>query len=219
MWKSAIDLSLYLVTHRGTLAMEEFYHIVRESAKGGVTVVQLRDDDPSTQKVIAMGKELHSFLRPMGIPLIINDRVDIAHAIGAEGVHLGQSDLSVSQARAILGSDAIIGLSVENMDQALQAEEEPVDYLAASPVFPSTTKLDCATPWGIPGLRRLCSLSRHPVVAIGGINAANAQQIAQCGAAGVAVVSAIFNAKCPKTAAAEIQRSFYGTSSSCDRRV
>ncbi|MES2121443.1 MAG: thiamine phosphate synthase [Chlamydiota bacterium] len=210
MWKCAIDLSSYLVTHRGTRAMEEFYHIVRESAKGGVTVVQLRDDDPSTQKVIAMGKELHSFLRPMGIPLIINDRVDIAPAIGAEGVHLGQSDLSVSQARAILGWDAIIGLSVENMDQAFQAEEEPVNYIAASPVFPSTTKLDCAPPWGLAGLKRLCSFSRHPVVAIGGINNSNAKEIAECGAAGVALVSAIFNAACPRTAANEIHRSFYG---------
>ena len=202
--KHPIDLSLYLVTDRKALTLEAFFHIIHAAIEGGVTIVQLREKDSSAKEIISLGKKLLSFLSPLGIPLIINDRVDIAHAIGAAGVHLGQSDLTVAEARAILGNHAIIGLSVETFAQAYQAESEQVDYLAASPIFHTNTKPDCAQSWGLDGLKQLCATTTHPVIAIGGINETNAKQIIECGAAGVAVVSALFNAPDPKAAARNI---------------
>lgn len=202
--KHFIDFSLYLVTNRKTLELENFFNIIRASIDGGVKIVQLREKNSSAREMITIGKRLLSVLKPLGIPLIINDRVDVAHAIGSDGVHLGQSDLKVEEARAILGEKAIIGLSVESLEQASEAMEEDVDYLAASPIFLTKTKTNCAKPWDLDGLKQLCAISKHPVVAIGGIDATNAQQIIRCGAAGVAVVSAIFNASCPKSAALKI---------------
>ncbi len=202
--KSPIDLSLYLVTNRGALTLEDFFRIISQSIEGGVKVIQLREKEASACEMIVIGKRLHAFLKPLGIPLIINDRVDVAHAVNADGVHLGQSDLKVSEARAILGGGAIIGLSIETIKQGIAAADEEVDYLAASPVFLTKTKSDCEKPWGLPGLQHLCSISRHPVVAIGGIDETNVERVLECGVVGVAVVSAIFNASCPKTAAITI---------------
>ena len=202
--KRLVDLSLYLVTNRGTLQLEDFFNIIRASIEGGVKIIQLREKEAPTHEIMAIGKQLLSLLKPLGIPLMINDRVDIAHAIGADGVHLGQSDLKVSEARAILGEKAMIGLSIESLEQAKAAMQEDVDYLAASPIFHTKTKTDCANPWGLSGLKQLCSISNHPIIAIGGVDATNVKQIIECGAVGVAVVSAIFNAPCPKTAAREL---------------
>lgn len=199
--KHSMDLSLYLVTHRGKLETEEFFQIIAAAVAGGVKVVQLREKEASARETIFLGKRLLAYLKPMGVPLIINDRVDVAHAIGADGVHLGQSDLNVAEARAILGRQAIIGLSVESLQQAQEALLEEVDYIAASPVFSTDTKTDCSAPWGLKGLKKLCSLSRSPVIGIGGINEANVKEVMHCGAKGIAVVSAIFDAPCPKAAA------------------
>ncbi len=199
--KRPIDLSLYLVTNRGARTPEDFLGIIREAIDGGVTVVQLREKEGSAREMVAIAGRLLAFLKPLGIPLIINDRVDVAHAVKADGVHLGQSDLKVAEARAILGKKAIIGLSVETPQQVVDAADEEVDYLAASPVFLTKTKSDCSKPWGLDGLKHLCSISCHPIIAIGGIDETNVAGILECGAIGVAVVSTIFNAPCPKTAA------------------
>jgi thiamine-phosphate pyrophosphorylase len=203
--KRPIDLSLYLVTQRSSLELEDFYNIIRSAVEGGITTVQLREKETSAREMISIGKRLLLLLKPFGIPLIINDRVDVAHAISADGVHLGQSDLSVAEARAILGKKAIIGLSVESLEQAKAAIEEDVDYLAASPIFHTKTKTNCAEPWELKGLRQLCSASKFPIIAIGGINESNVKQIIECGAVGVAVVSAIFDAPCPKAATLTIK--------------
>ena len=203
-----MNLSLYLVTHRGSLSREAFFRIVREAVAGGVTIVQLREKEAPFHEMVALAQDLLAFLRPLGIPLIVNDRVDVAAASGADGVHLGQSDVKVSEARKMLGRSAIIGLSVETMQQALDAAHEEVDYLAASPVFSSKTKTDCAAPWGLDGLKRLCAVAKHPVIGIGGIDAANAGDVLACGAVGVAVISAIFGAPCPRSAAAEMRHAF-----------
>ena len=202
--KNKIDLSLYLVTNRKSLTLENFFRIIEQSIQGGVKIVQLREKDISSHDFIEIGRKLLSFLKPKGIPLIINDNVEVAQAIHADGIHLGQSDLKVEEARAILGKQAIIGLSVENIDQAIEAENENVDYLAASPVFDTKTKDNCSNSWGLNGLKHLCSISRHPIIAIGGLNETNVKQVMECGAVGVAVVSAIFHAPCPKTAAQAI---------------
>lgn len=199
-----VDLSLYLVTNRNGLELEDFFNIIRASIDGGVRIVQLREKDLSAREMISIGKKLLLILKPLGIPLIINDRVDVTHAVGADGVHLGQSDLSVEEARAILGEKVIIGLSVESLEQAVVATGKDVDYLAASPMFHTKTKADCGKPWGLDGLKQLCAVSKHPVIAIGGIDETNAKQVIECGAAGVAVVSAIFNASSPKNAALQM---------------
>lgn len=202
--KPALNLSLYLVTNRERLKLEIFFNFILESIKGGVTIVQLREKETSAQEIMLIGKKLLLLLKPLRIPLIINDRVDVAHAIGADGVHLGQSDLPPSEARAILGKEAIIGLSVESLSQAKAAAEEDIDYIAASPLFHTTTKSNYSEPWGLNGLKQLCAISPHPVIAIGGIHENNVKEIMACGAKGVAVVSAIFNAPCPKTAALKL---------------
>lgn len=204
--KPFVDLSLYLVTHRESLSLDDFFQIIRASVEGGVTIVQLREKEASAREMITIGKKLLLLLKPYGIPLIINDRVDVAHAIGADGIHLGQSDLNVKEARAILGEKAIIGLSVESIEQAKAAVEEDVDYLAASPLFHTNTKTNCSAPWGLNGLKQLCEISNIPVIAIGGINETNVEQVIQCGAVGVALVSAIFNSPNPYGAASMMSK-------------
>lgn len=208
--KRSLDLSLYLVTDRGSHDLETFFNIILASIEGGIRVVQLREKDIPASEMIHIGKRLLSLLQPLGVPLIINDRVDVAHAIKADGVHLGQSDLKVAEARAILGEKAIIGLSVESLEQAKAAVDEEVDYLAASPLFYTKTKTDCAHPWGLEGLKRLCAISKCPVIAIGGINETNVRQVIESGAVGVAVVSAIFNSPCPRTAASILRNRMKG---------
>lgn len=209
---NSIDLSLYLVTNRKDMSFEQFFGLILESIKGGVTVVQLREKNTSFEQFVEIASALKSLLMPLQIPLIINDRIDVALASHADGVHLGQSDHHVKSAREILGKSAIIGLSIETHSQAIEAIQEPVDYIAVSPVFPTLTKLDCSVHLGIEGLKSVCAISPFPVIAIGGIDASNAHLIFDAGAKGVAVVSAIFDAPCPKTAAQKIREAQYGFS-------
>ncbi|MDR3623539.1 MAG: thiamine phosphate synthase [Chlamydiales bacterium] len=196
-----LDLSLYLVTNRVGLELEDFFRIIHKAIKGGVKIVQLREKGISAHEFVALAKKLQLILKPMSVPLIINDNVDVAHVVDADGVHLGQSDVKVSEARKILGKRAIIGLSVENITHVIEAQNEDVNYLAASPVFFTKTKSDCSTYWRLDDLRYACSISFHPMIAIGGINKTNVDEVLECGVAGVAVVSAIFDANCPVNAA------------------
>ncbi|MBS0629107.1 MAG: thiamine phosphate synthase [Verrucomicrobia bacterium] len=179
--------------------------IIEKAVLGGVNTVQIRDKHCSTETFIAFAKKIQPLLKKHRVPLIINDRIDVALAVQADGAHLGQTDLSVTKARAILGKKAIIGLSVETLDQALSAPQD-VTYFAASPVLASKTKSDCGKPWGLDGLKQLCNTTHLPVIAIGGINITNVQAILDCGAAGIAVVSAISKAPCPTTASRELYK-------------
>lgn len=199
--KFRFNRSLYLVTQREGFSMDDFINIIRQAIEGGVEIVQLREKKASFQEMCEVGSALQSLLIQRNIPLIINDRVDVALEIGAAGVHLGQSDFPVREARGILGKEALIGLSIETVDQLMEAQHFDIDYVAASPVFSTQTKNDCSPAWGLEGLKKICSLSRHPVIAIGGINEENIEEVIKCGAAGVALVSAIFNAPSPKKAA------------------
>lgn len=204
--KIPLDLSLYLITDRTHISLEKFFNIIQEAIEGGVTLIQLREKNTSFQEVCTLGTQLLSLLKPYGIPLIINDHIDVALAIGAAGVHLGQSDANVDSAKRLLGSTAIIGLSIETLQQAKDAENQEVDYIAASPVFATLTKTDCKDGWGIEGLKSLCSLSSHPVVAIGGIHEGTIDSVLECKVAGVAVVSAIFQSLTPKIKAATLKK-------------
>ncbi|MDI6725590.1 MAG: thiamine phosphate synthase [Smithellaceae bacterium] len=195
--KRSVDWGLYLVTDRQLSAPRTIEETVKAALPGGVSVVQLREKDGTTREFLLLALRLLTILRPAGVPLIINDRLDVAIAAGADGVHLGQSDLPYREARSILGPEAIIGLSVETLEQAREAEEWDIDYLAASPVFSTPTKTDTGPAWGLAGLFSLRKLTRHPLVAIGGINRTNAASVLQAGADGIAVVSALCAAPDP----------------------
>ncbi len=198
------DLKLYLVTDRALSLGRDIAWIVEEAVKGGVTMVQLREKDCSTRDFIELATGLKEKLRPFNVPLIINDRIDVALASDADGVHIGQSDMPYHMARKILGKNKIIGLSVETMDQVLEANNLDVDYIGISPVFSTPTKTDTFQPFGLDGVAKVMDISKHPAVAIGGINNSNVKDIFNAGANGVAVVSAICSADNPKTATEEL---------------
>ena len=191
------DLKLYLVTDRRFLNGRRLVDVVQEAVKGGVTMVQLREKDLDTRSFVEEAIELKNMLKPYGVPLIINDRIDVALASDADGVHIGQNDMEYSIARKLLGKDKIIGLSVENMEQIAEANHLGVDYIGISPVFSTPTKTDTSQPFGLEGLRRAVNLSVHPTVGIGGMNTETIGDVMLCGADGVAVVSAIMASETP----------------------
>ena len=197
-------MKLYLVTDRDIAGGRDLPQIVRQAVEGGVTMVQLREKNTDTRAFIALAQRLKELLAPLGVPLIINDRVDVALASDADGVHIGQSDMPYNIARRLLGPDKTIGLSVENFEQIALANSLDVDYIGVSPVFATPTKTDTAEPFGLEGLRRAVRESVHPVVGIGGMNAGTASEVIAAGAAGIAVVSAIIGAASPKDAAREL---------------
>lgn len=203
-----LDLSLYLVTDRGLALGRETVNIVAAAVRGGITCVQLREKEASTREFIAEARAVKALLagleRP--IPLIINDRLDVALAVGADGVHLGQTDMAISDARRIAGDELIIGISVESVQDAVTAEAARADYLGISPVFATPTKSDTAAPLGLAGVRAIRAAVSLPLVGIGGINQTNAATVLQAGADGVAVVSAIVAAACPRSAAAALHQ-------------
>ena len=198
------NLKLYLVTDRALAGGRDIENIVKSAVKGGVTMVQLREKDIATSDFVKIGNSLKKALEGSGVPFVINDRVDVALACDADGVHIGQSDMPYETARKLLGKDKIIGLSVENMQQVIDANALDVDYIGVSPVFSTPTKTDTAEPFGLEGLQKVAEISKHPIVAIGGINASNAADVMKAGADGIAVVSAIVAAQDPCEAAGSL---------------
>jgi thiamine-phosphate pyrophosphorylase len=195
---------LYLVTDRGLCLGRPLVDVVAQAVQGGVACVQIREKDLSTREFVAEAETIQALLGPRKVPLIINDRVDVALAVGAAGVHLGQSDLPCETARRLLGPKAIIGLSVETWEDVERAAHQPVDYLGVSPIFATPTKTDTKEPWGVQGLARIRAFTRLPLVAIGGLNRENAAQVIAAGADGIAVVSAVCSAPDPAKAASEL---------------
>jgi thiamine-phosphate pyrophosphorylase len=203
-----IDYSLYLVTDRHLALGRDTVSIVRAAVRGGVTCVQLREKHGSTRLFIEQARAVRELLNSLEatIPLIVNDRIDVALAVGADGVHLGQSDMDIRDARRLAGPSMIIGISAESVADAVRAESEGADYLGISPVFATPTKTDTAPPLGLEGVAAIRAAVALPLVAIGGINADNAAAIIRAGADGVAVVSAIVSAVCPRSAAASLKQ-------------
>lgn len=196
---------LYLVTDEKASRGRNIIDIVKQALKGGVTIVQLREKELSTRQFVESAAELKKILTPHNVPLIINDRIDIALAAGADGVHIGQTDMPLDLVKKIVPGSMIIGLSVENIQQVKEAEDLEVDYLGVSPVFSTPTKTDFEErPWGLEGLRKAREISKHILVAIGGINADNAGDVIKSGADGIAVVSGICSADNPETASREL---------------
>ena len=198
------SLRLYLVTDRGLSLGRSLEEVVIEAVAGGATMVQLREKEAPTGEFVALAKRLRALLAPLGVPLIINDRVDVALAADADGVHIGQSDMAYEDARRLLGPDKIIGLSVENFEDLERANSMDVDYVGISPVYGTPTKTDTAQPFGIEGLRKAVERSVHPTVAIGGMNWQTVSEVMATGCDGVAVVSAICSAPSPRQAAQEL---------------
>ena len=188
----AVDLSLYLVLDPdlcgGPAGM---VHTAIQAAKNGATVVQLRAPNWKKRQWLATAFALKAALAPYGVPLIINDHIDIALAVDADGVHVGQDDMPVADVRRLIGPDKWLGLSVTNAVQMAEVPYELVDYLGIGPVYPTGTKSDAAPVVGVSAFAELVAESRLPVVGIGGIQVGNFLPLVQAGAKGVAVVSAI----------------------------
>ncbi len=199
-----IDCSLYLVTDRSLARNRPIEQVVREAILGGVTVVQLREKDLGSDRFLQQARSMKSVTDEMGVPLIINDRLDIAMECAAAGVHLGQEDMGCAEARRTAGERMIIGISVSTPQEAVSAEAAGADYLGVSPIFLTGTKTDTPPPSGLEGLRAIRKAVRIPLVGIGGINATNTADIIRAGADGVAVVSAIMAAPDPRMATRQL---------------
>jgi thiamine-phosphate pyrophosphorylase len=201
-----VDYSLYLVTDRSLSCGRANLDIVRAAIAGGATCVQLREKHCPIREFIDEARALKALLAIAGVPLIINDRLDVAMAVGADGVHLGQSDMHIRDARRLAGTAMIIGISAESVEDALHAEAEGADYIGVSPVFATPTKNDTAPALGLEGIRAIRAAVTLPLVGIGGIQQENAADIIRAGADGVAVVSAIVSAPCPRSAATALRQ-------------
>ena len=199
---------IHLVTDRALCGGRPLEDILLQAVQGGVASIQLREKDLGTRAFLAEAERVKALLADSGLPLIINDRVDIALAVGAQGVHVGQDDMPSRVVRSLMGPSAIIGLSVETWEDVERAEFEPVDYLGVSPVFATPSKTDTRGAWGLEGLARIRAFSRHPLVAIGGLNAGNAADAFRAGATGLAVISAICSAPDPAAAARDLRTRF-----------
>ncbi len=195
---------LYLVTDRDLCRGRPLEEVVRQCVRGGVSMVQLREKDLPTRDFIREALQVKEILAPSGVPLIINDRVDVAMAVEADGVHVGQEDMPYEMARKLLGPKAIIGLSVETEEQVFEAENYDVDYLGVSPIFETPTKTDTRGSWGLSGMAWVREHSRHDLVAIGGLNESNTADVVRSGADSIAVVSALCSAPDPEEAARKL---------------
>lgn len=195
---------VYLVTDRGLCRNRSLQEVVMQAVQGGVAYVQLREKELSTRDFVEEAIAVKKLLTPSHVPLIINDRIDVALACGADGIHIGQEDMPYATARRLMGEKAIIGLSVETWADVEAAEALAVAYIGVSPVFATPTKTDTKEPWGLEGLKKIKSFSRHPLVAIGGINETNAREVVAAGADCLAVVSAICSADDPVVATRKI---------------
>ncbi len=184
-------MRLYAVTDRSWLNGQTLYEQVEQALKGGVTLVQLREKGLGAEQFLQEARQIQQLCRRFGVPLIINDSIEVALAVDADGVHLGQDDANAAQARQLLGKEKIIGVSAHNVQEALQAVQDGADYLGSGAVFGSGTKTNVST-LPMQTLREICSAVPIPVVAIGGITEQNLQQLSGSGIAGAAVVSAIF---------------------------
>jgi thiamine-phosphate pyrophosphorylase len=207
---SQTNWSLYVLTDRraaekrGVAGERALPDVVRAAIRGGATVIQLRDKGACTRDLIELGRALLVVTRPAGVPLIVNDRIDVALAIDAEGVHVGQDDMPAPLARRLLGPDRILGVSAGTVEEALQAQRDGADYLGTGDVYGTPTKADAGVPIGVAGLAEVVRAVSIPVVAIGGIKPDNAAAALQAGASGIAVISAVIGAPDPEAAARQL---------------
>lgn len=195
------DLSLYLVTDSRLIGQKNLLSVVEPALKGGVKVVQFREKSMEAKEIFDVAMELRALTSKYNVPLIINDRLDIALAVNADGVHLGQLDLPVEKVRQILGANKLIGFTVHNEAQAKAANQMDVDYVVAAPVFRTNTKLDTRGLLGFDGLRSILKVSKKPVIAAGGISLKNIAEVVDMDVDGVVVVNPIMTSDDPQLSA------------------
>jgi thiamine-phosphate pyrophosphorylase len=200
-----VDYSLYLVTDRGLSRGRSNLEIITAAVNGGATVVQLREKHASTREFLNEALAVKQFCDDHKVTFIINDRIDIALAVDADGVHVGQDDMPIEYARRILGENKIIGVSAFDQKEAVEAEKTGADYVGVSPIFTTPTKPELDKGVGLKGLARIRQAVKIPLVAIGGLGPSNAYDVTMAGADGIAVVSAIVSADDPKAAAHAIK--------------
>lgn len=214
MTRPGLDLSLYVVADTALCGDRGVVATVQAAVHGGATAVQVREPQATTRQLCELAEAVHQALAGTGVPLLVDDRLDVTLAVGAEGVHLGQSDLPAVQARRIAGPDLLVGLSVSTLDQVADADSLPpgtVDYLGVGPVFATATKPLAAPPLGLQLTARVRAATGLPCVAIGGIDTSNAAQVRATGVHGLAVVSAVCAAPDPQAAAVALRRAQHGT--------
>lgn len=200
-----IDYSLYLITDRSFLKGRSLKTVVEDSILGGATMVQVREKNISTREFFKVALEVKEVTDHYKIPLIINDRIDIAQAINADGVHLGQDDMPLKIARKILGKNKIIGISAGTLEEALEAERDGADYLGIGAIFYTGTKKDIDVPLGIETLKDIYQNINIPAVAIGGINENNFREVLATGVNGISIISAILGKEDIKAAARSLK--------------
>ncbi len=193
--KTSVDWRLCVIVDADAAGGRRLLSLVEEVSRAGATMVQLRAKNLETHDFLEIALKAARLLRPQHIPFIINDRIDIAVASQADGVHLGQEDLALPYARKIVGREFLVGISVNTVEEALDAEKGGADYIGVGPVFLSPSKKDLKPVLGLSGLQAIREKVRIPVLAIGGINAANAGEVMASGADGVAVISAVLGAR------------------------
>lgn len=198
------SLLLYLVTDRHWIGDDTLYSQVKSAIDGGVTFVQFREKNSDTESCLQNALKIQELCRQRNIPFVINDDVELARKINADGVHIGQKDMDVTKARRLLGENKIIGVSVQNIDQAVKAEKYGADYLGVGAIFHTDSKSD-ADDVSIPLLKEICSSVKIPIAAIGGINEKNVLELADTGICGVAVISAILASDDIQNAASKLK--------------
>lgn len=199
-----LDTGLYFITDSTGFPEEEFLRRTEAALRGGVTLLQLREKDKTTREYLELARKVHELTKKYSVPLIIDDRLDIAMAIDAEGVHLGQSDMPVEPARKLFGPDKIIGATAKTVPQALEAWAQGADYLGVGAIYPTTTKVKTVLT-STDTLRDICNAVPIPVNAIGGLNRDNIDILAGIPVSGICVVSAIMKAEDPNQAALELK--------------
>lgn len=199
-----MDWSLYLVTDSELAGGRSLEEIVRAALEGGVGVVQYREKSASTRAMVEQASILARLCREKGACFLVNDRLDVALAVDADGVHLGQDDMPPFTARKLLGPGKLVGVTVHNEEEIAAAESRGADHLSLAPVFATSTKKDHQAPLGTEGLRKLVEQCRLPTVAIAGINASNASRVMAAGVGGICVASAVVGAEDPRRAAQEL---------------
>ncbi len=197
-------MTLYFITDSTGFEEEEFLRRVREALEGGVTILQLREKNKTTREYMTLAQKVHTLTKQYGVPLIIDDRLDVAMAVDAEGVHLGQSDLPIHIARKIFGEEKIIGATAKTVEQAQEAYQQGADYLGVGAIYPTTTKVKTVLT-STEMLGKICRTVPVPVNAIGGLTKDNVDVLTGIPIAGICVVSAIMKAGSPKKAAQELK--------------
>ena len=198
------DSSMYFITDSTNYSEEEFLYRVEQALMGGITLLQLREKDKSTREYMDLAEKVHTLTKKYNVPLIIDDRVDVALAVDAEGVHVGQGDMPVSMARELMGNNKIVGATTKTVEQAVEAYAQGADYLGVGAIYPTTTKVKTVIT-STETLGNICSAVPIPVNAIGGLNKDNIDILKGIPIAGICVVSAIMKADDPKQAAIELQ--------------